>query len=271
MPTERIDDAGDPRVADYVALTDRAEGDRRARDGVFVVEGRALVERLLAAGRFRTRSVLATAPTLAALSGALAARRNVARYEAAADVLRAIAGYPFHRGCLALAERGEPIAPEALLAAGARTLVALERLADPSNVGAIFRSALALGAGGVLLSDRCSDPLYRKSIRASAGAALALPFARAADWPGALAAMSGAGYALVTLTPRADAIDVADAAARADLDRVALLVGPEDDGLDADTLARADVRVRIPMVPGVDSLNAATAAAIALHRLARIP
>lgn len=269
MPTERIDDAGDPRVADYRALTDRAEGERRARDGVFAVEGRALVERLLDASRFRARSVLATPSALAVLEGAVARHPHLAIYEASADVLRAIAGYPFHRGCLALAERGEPVALDALIAArGPRTLVALERLADPSNVGAVFRSALALGAGGVVLSDRCADPLYRKAIRASAGAALALPFARAGDWPGALARLASAGYALVALTPRTDATDIGQVAAG---DRVALLVGPEDEGLADDTLARADVRVRIPMAPGVDSLNAATAAAIALHRLARLP
>jgi tRNA G18 (ribose-2'-O)-methylase SpoU len=143
----------------------------------------------------------------------------------------------------------------------------LENVADPDNVGSLFRNAAAFGAGGVLLSPGGGDPLYRKALRASMGATLEVPFARAGAWPGVLRDVSSAGFRLVALAPGAR--HAIDALAVGPLS--ALLVGSEGDGLSAAALAAADVAVRIPIEPRVDSLNVATAAAIALHRLAPRP
>jgi tRNA G18 (ribose-2'-O)-methylase SpoU len=153
--------------------------------------------------------------------------------------------------------------------AGPRTLLALEGVADPDNVGAIFRNAAAFGVAGALLSSHCADPLYRKAIRVSMGATLTLPFARLADWPAGLAALRQAGYRLVALCPGAEAEDIVEVAARAPRrPRLALLLGAEGAGLSEATRAAADVEVRIPMAAGVDSLNVAAACGIALHRFA---
>jgi tRNA G18 (ribose-2'-O)-methylase SpoU len=264
-----IEDAGDARVDEYRDLTDAGSA---RRHGLFIAEGREIVARLLASSRFRTRSVLLTGAALAALADRLAgADPSVPIYVAPPAVVQAIAGFRFHLGCVALGERGAAGAPGALIAPpGPRLLVALERLTNPDNVGGIFRSAWALGADGVLLSRGCADPLYRKAIRVSTGGALVVPFAVPADWPAALAALRAAGYALLALTPDARALDIAElGAARPLPGRVALVVGAEDRGLAPETRAKADIEVRIAMAAGADSLNAATAAAIALHRLRR--
>ena len=153
--------------------------------------------------------------------------------------------------------------------AGPRTLLALEGVTDPDNVGAIFRNAAAFGVAGVLLSSHCADPLYRKAIRVSMGATLSLPFAQVPDWAVTLAALRHAGYRLVALCPGADAEDIVEVAGRAPRrPRLALLLGAEGEGLSEATRAAADVEVRIPMAAGVDSLNVAAACGIALHRFA---
>ena len=143
---------------------------------------------------------------------------------------------------------------------------------NPDNVGSLFRNAAAFGAAGVVLSPGCADPFYRKAIRTSAGATLRLPFATASDWPAALRALRARGYLVAALTPPGGAAGVAtvelgDFAARRPRRPVALVVGTEGDGLTAAALAEADVRVQITIDPSVDSLNVATAAAVALHRL----
>ena len=149
----------------------------------------------------------------------------------------------------------------------ARRVVVLEDVGNPDNIGGIFRNALALGAECVLLSPRCCDPLYRKAIRVSIGATLRLVFAYIDDWPEGLERLRAAGLTLVALTPEATATDIAELASRQP-QRVALLLGTEGPGLSGAAKARADVRVRIPLAPGTDSLNVATAAGIALHRVA---
>jgi tRNA G18 (ribose-2'-O)-methylase SpoU len=172
-------------------------------------------------------------------------------------------GFDFHRGCLAAGDRPGDIPLESLLAA--RVLVVLERVTNPDNVGAVFRSALAFGAGGVVLSRGSADPLYRKAIRVSMGATLRVPFARLEEWPTPLARLGAAGFTIVALTPAA----VLDIAELGRPERVALLLGAEGDGLGAAARACADVEVAIRMAPGANSLNVATAAAIGLHRLGR--
>lgn len=264
MRVSRIETADDGRVADYRHLTD---SDARRASGLFVVEGREIVSRLLATARFRTRSVLVTEPALRALAERLAGV-DVPVYLAPNAVVERIVGYKFHRGCVAIAERGrEPDLASLLETPGPRLLVVTERLADPDNVGGVFRNALAFGADGVLLSSRCADPLYRKAIRVSVGASLVVPFVTLSAWTDALAALRRSGYTLVALTPDASAVDLGVFAAGHRPERMAILLGSEGCGLSPETRGSADVEVRIAMARGVDSLNVATAAGIALHRL----
>jgi tRNA G18 (ribose-2'-O)-methylase SpoU len=267
LKIEIVEDAADPRIASF---HDARDGELRRREGLFLAEGRLLVRRLLAARRFAVRSLLLTLPALHDLDDLLARRDSTPAYVASAETIRAIVGFKFHRGCLALGVRGEPAAPEALVdPAGPRTLLVLEGVTDPDNVGAVFRNAAAFGVAGVLLSSHCADPLYRKAIRVSMGATLSLPFAQVSQWAATLAALRDAGYRLVALCPAAEAEDIVEVAGRPPRrPRLALLLGAEGTGLSEATRAAADVRVRIPMAAGVDSLNVAAACGIALHRFA---
>jgi tRNA G18 (ribose-2'-O)-methylase SpoU len=268
-PIEFILDPEDPRVAPYRGLP---RLDSQVPAGLFVAEGSLVVRRLLACGRFRVRSVLATEATLPLLRDLLGPGSSPL-YVAQAGLLRAIAGYDFHRGCIALAEVGPPLAPEALVRpAGPRRLVVLEAVSDPDNLGAIFRNAMGLGNQGVLLSPGAADPLYRKAIRVSAGAILCLPFARLAHWPADLWRLRGAGYAVVALTPDENALDIADVGRDQPApERMALVLGAEGPGLSTAVREGADLRVKIAMAPGLDSLNEAVASAIALYWLSRHP
>jgi tRNA G18 (ribose-2'-O)-methylase SpoU len=267
LKVETIEDPEDPRITEYREARD---GNLRRREGLFLAEGRLVVRRLLETSRFQTHSVLLTRPALDDLGDLLARDGAPTVYVASAETIRAIVGFKFHRGCLALGVRGEPLCTETLIdPPGPRTLLALEGLADPDNVGAVFRNAAAFGAAGVLLSDDCVDPLYRKAVRVSMGATLSTPFAWVSDWSGALTALRRAEYLLVALCPRPEAIDIAEVAAKSPRHaRLAVLLGTESVGLSQATRAAADVEVRIPMAPGVDSLNVAAACGIALYRLA---
>ena len=267
MKVEMVEDPADPRIAGF---RDARDGELRRRAGLFLAEGRLLVRRLLETSRFPVQSLLVTPPALDDLRDLLPRHDATPVHVASAETIRAIVGFKFHRGCLALGVRGEAVAATALMEpAGPRTLLALEGVTDPDNVGALFRNAAAFGAAGVLLSSECADPLYRKAIRVSMGATLSLPFAQVPDWPATLAALRRAGYRLVALCPGAEAEDIVEVAARAPRrPRLALLLGAEGTGLSLATRAAADVEVRIPMAAGVDSLNVAAACGIALHRLA---
>jgi tRNA G18 (ribose-2'-O)-methylase SpoU len=252
VTASRVAGLDDPRLADY---RDVRDGDALARRGLFVAEGQLVVRQLLAS-RFVARSILVTDAALDALGAAVP--DVVPMYVGSRAAVEAVVGYAFHHGCLALGERGTEVAPPT----ASPMLVALEHVSNPDNVGGIFRNALAFGAGGVLLSPGCADPLYRKAIRVSLGATLAVPFAHADDWQARLAALRAAGHTIVALTPSADAVPL-DAFAWPS--RPVLVVGAEGPGLRAETRAAADVAVRIPMAAGVDSLNASTASGIALH------
>lgn len=265
-PVLSIEDPADPRIAPY---RDARDGQVR-RDGLFLAEGRLVVRRLLQSGRFTVRSVLATRAALDDLADALLAHPSVQRYEAPSETLRAVVGFKFHRGCLALGEDGPAIPVDAIVApAGPRLVLALEDVADPDNVGALFRNAAAFGVAAVVISPGCADPLYRKAIRVSMGGSVAIPFARV-EWADGLARLRAAGYTLVALTPHPGAQRLEAAAGGAGPRRLALLLGAESGGLGEASIRAADVRARIVMAPGVDSLNVATAAAIALHRLADV-
>jgi len=197
VPVLSIDDAGDARFADY-----RAIPDRRARtDGTFVAEGRLVVRRLLES-RFATRSVMVTIQAFSALEDLIGGRPDLPVYVVPQALMNDVAGFNIHRGCLAIGERPAPLSWEAL-ARGARRLVALERVGDADNVGAIFRAAAAFGAGGVLLDEACADPLYRKAVRTSMGAALEVPFADGVALPETIDALKAEGWTVVGLTPAA--------------------------------------------------------------------
>jgi len=259
-----IEDADDPRVAAYRAVT---AGGGTADPHTFLCEGRHVVRRLLVSSTYPVRSVLLTARARSDLEDALRARPTTPVLLASPTVLRSIVGFDFHRGCLALGERSRPSeAARLIVPDGPRLLLGLEDVADPDNVGAIFRNASAFGAAGVLLSAGCADPLYRKAIRVAMGATLTMPFARI-ESRDAIAALREAGYAVVALTPDPGAEDIVAVARRRLRRRLAVLVGSEGSGLRPETLAAADLRARIVMTPGADSLNVATACGIALHRL----
>jgi tRNA G18 (ribose-2'-O)-methylase SpoU len=265
---ETIEDPEDPRLADYREIRD---AERRRRDGTFIAEGRQVVRRLLSAGRYRVRSALVTPPALHALGDALGAA-GVPTYLVRQDIVEKVVGIEFHHGCLAAGERGaEPTAKAVLAEIRSDRLVVLEGLGDASNVGALFRNALAFGVGAVFLAPGTADPLYRKAIRVSSGATVALPFARLADWPRDLEQLRAAGYTVLALTPRAEAVDIGELGDRRPLPaRLALLLGTEGRGLSPEALAAADLQVRIPMAPEMDSLNVAAAGAVALHWLSRM-
>jgi tRNA G18 (ribose-2'-O)-methylase SpoU len=260
MPVERIVDGADPRLAPYRDLRDAGLVERT---GLFVAEGRPLVRRLLAAARFRAHSVLTTT---AMLDGLRDVADGVPVYLVDEATIRSVVGFHFHRGCLALGERGVAGAVEALL--GGRRLVALERVTNPDNVGAVFRNAAVLGADGVLLSPGCADPLYRKAVRVSMGGVLRVPFATVSGWPAGLARLRAHGFTIVALTPDGGVPLDAFCEARPSGKPVAILLGSEGDGLSTSARAEADVCVSIPMAAGDHSLNVAVACAIGLHRLA---
>jgi tRNA G18 (ribose-2'-O)-methylase SpoU len=260
-PWVEVDDAADARLADYRHLKDAAAH----RAGAVVVEGVLALQALLASGH-AVRSVLlsrARAATLAGELGPALEATGAPVYVAPRDVLAAVAGFDVHRGVLASAQRWELPTAESLLATAARVVVA-EALGDLENVGALFRTAAALGAGAVLLDARTPDPRTRRAIRVSLGHVLRLPFARLVPWPEALGEVRAAGFTVAALTPGPGAEDLDDAGLDA-VGRLALLVGAEGPGLSAGALAGADRRVRIPMAAGADSLNVATATAVALH------
>lgn len=263
-----VDDPEDPRLAGYRDLTD---ANRRrsveAEQGIFVVEGVLAVRRLLGS-KWPLLSVLVRPDRVTAVADVVdvATVAGAPVYVAPPEVFDRIAGFHVHRGVLALASRLAEADPLDLLVA-TDTVVVVEGVNDHENLGAIFRNAAGLGAGAVLMDPTCCDPLYRRSVRVSVGHVLDVPFARLAPWPDALGRVADAGFAVVALSPKGD--ETIDEAAARRPDRVAIVVGAEGGGLSAAALERAASTVRIPMTESVDSLNVATAAAIALHRLAR--
>ncbi len=268
MPFIAIDDPADARLEDYRNVPD---AELIARRGIFVAEGRLVVARLIADSRFITRSVLVTDAARRAMSDVLDRRVDGARaipvYVVPPWMMNAIAGFDIHRGCLAIGERTAPAAWQDVTGP-ARRIVVVERVANADNVGAIFRHAAAFGVDAVLLDAASTDPLYRKAIRTSMGASLRVPFARLEPWPAALRDVRAQGCSLVALTPSADRT-LQEVAGETAGEKIALLLGHEGEGLSAEALAECDRRARIPMAPGVDSLNVATACAIALYELRR--
>lgn len=262
-----IHDAEDPRLADYQNLKDATLAGQRGR---FIVEGRGVLEVLLEESKFPPESILLSERTARSLSARLIELApKCLIYVAAQSVMDRIVGFPIHRGCLAACLRPEPTDPLSL----AREIVArepsprilvLEGLRNLDNVGGIFRNARAFGGRGVVLCPDSCDPLYRKAIRTSMGGSLCVPFARSIDLSKTLSGLRDAGFRLVALDPAPKSTPLRDLSA-ASWGPVALLVGTEGAGLTETALASCDARVRIEMESGVDSLNVAMAAGIALH------
>jgi len=258
----RIDDAQDPRLEAYRAVRER---DLAGRDGLFVAEGRVVLEKAVAAMPDAIASVLVAEHRLASLADVLAGLpAGTPVYSAGQAAMDEVVGFPIHRGILAVGRRPARDAADLIAALPAEALVvALVGIANHDNMGGIFRNAAAFGADAVLLDETCCDPLYRKAIRVSVGAALTIPFARAGDAASMVAALDGAGLETVSLSPRG-AMELGDLRAAS---RAAALFGAEGPGLPETILARTRA-VRIAMAGGFDSLNVATTSGIVLHHLA---
>jgi tRNA G18 (ribose-2'-O)-methylase SpoU len=261
-----VSDPADPRLDDFrdLTLADRRP-DRPGGRGLVIAEGTVVVRRLLDSP-YPVRAMLGVRRRFDELRDDLA-RTAAPYFVATAEVMAAVVGFHLNRGVLATADR-VPFPPASELLDAVRSVAVLEGVGDHENLGAIFRNAAALGIGAVLLGPGCSDPLYRRSVRVSMGTVLLVPFAPlVGDWPASAELLRAAGFDVVALTPRSSAVPLR--AARLTGRRVALLLGSEGPGLTDDALTAADLQVRIPMAPGVDSLNVATAGAIAFAEIAQ--
>ena len=265
MPVICIDTQHDPRLSAYRNVPD---ADLLTQHGLFVAEGRLVVRRLLADSRLTTQSVMVTEVAMDSLADVLLTRDGLPVYVVPQPVMNAIAGFNIHRGCLAIGER-PPRRSLVDLATNTRRLVAMERVGNADNVGAIFRNAVAFGADGILVGPSCADPLYRKAIRTSMAAVLTMPFADAQPWPGVLIDLHTEGWTVIALTPSSSALPLADVADIVRGQPTVVVVGHEGEGLSSDSVAASSYQARIPMAAGVDSVNVATAVAIALYELTR--
>lgn len=264
MPVLEITDLSDPRLADYAHATDVALKKARGTEhGLYLAESLLVFERALRAGH-RPRSVLALGST-ADEALALLGETDVPVFVGPGELLAELTGYVLHRGLIASMHRPELPDPDDLLD-GARRVVILENVADPTNVGAIFRSAGGIGADAILVTPRCSDPFYRRSIRVSMGTVLQVPWTRVGDWADTRALLTRHGFHVAALALTPDAVSLRDIHS-ADHDRLALVLGAEGDGLTDAAIAASDSVVKIPMKHGIDSLNVAAASAVAMWAL----
>jgi tRNA G18 (ribose-2'-O)-methylase SpoU len=256
-----IDDPDDPRLADYRQVRER---DLVGRQGGFIAEGVVVLEKLIRGGRHPLRSVLVAEKRVSVLRPLLAGLADgVEVYAAGQAVMDAVVGFPIHRGVLAAGTRAEPGLDAVLAALPPRALVVgLVGIANHDNMGGLFRNAAAFGADAVLLDDDCCDPLYRKAIRVSVGAALTMPFARAGSASDLVARLAAEGFEVAALSP-GGTLELSEVAAAP---RMAVLFGAEGPGLPSSLLARVRT-VRIEMAGGFDSLNVATSSGIVLHQM----
>ncbi|QGU03989.1 TrmH family RNA methyltransferase [Corynebacterium comes] len=267
----RIDDPADPRLDD---VRDLKRSDNRpdlpGGKGLVIAEGPLVVGRLLES-RFPVRCLVGFPGKLDAFLAETDVPGNLPIYEVSREVLAEVAGYDMHRGLLAAADRApEPELAEIL--SSARTVVVLEGVGDHENIGSMFRNAAGMGVDAVLFGNGCADPLYRRVVRVSMGHVLRTPYAHLTGsyttWQRSLQELADAGFHLVSLTPDPGAEHLADALVDEQGEpwpKVALLVGAEGPGLTEHAMRATDVRARIPMAPGTDSLNLATSAAVAFY------
>lgn len=260
-----VTDPDDPRLADYRDLRDvQLRKSLEAAHGLFLAEGEKVVRRAVEAGH-RPRSFLMAPRWLEGLSDVLE-RTDAPCYVVSESMAEAVTGFHVHRGALASLHRA-PLPGLDEVLEGARSILVLEDVVDHTNVGAVFRSAAALGFDAVLLSPRCADPLYRRAVKVAMGSVFHVPWTRLPDWYDALTDLSRRGFTSVALTLAPDATDIADAVRG--VDRLALVLGSEGPGISRRWQGSADRRAIIPMSAGVDSLNVAAACAVACYVAAR--
>ena len=262
----RIDDPADERLADYNSLTDVVlRSKHEPAKGLYIAESSTVIRRALAAGH-RPRSFLMAPKWLDSMSDLITAS-GAPVYVAEEPLLKEITGFHLHRGALAAMHRPPLPSVHELLAnarggAGARRVAVLEDVVDHTNVGAAFRSAAALGVDAVLVSPRCSDPLYRRSVRVSMGTVFQVPWTRVEEWPAGLHGLQEDGFTVAALALTDDSITLDELVANPP-EKLALVLGTEGDGLTKGAVEAADLVVRIPMAGDVDSLNVAAASAVA--------
>lgn len=258
--TVAIENKDDPRIAAYTAIRERDL--TGGTDGRFIVEGKVTLGILLAKSRFEIQSLFLCETRLEPLADLLVSVPNhVPIYTAPQALMDEIAGFPIHRGVLACAKKGEPL--DLISVLGPKRLLVLNVISNHDNVGAAFRNAAAFGVGGVLLDERSCDPLYRKAIRVSSGSSLWLPYTHGGTGAQHIRALNDAGYTVWAMTPRANATPLQDMPVP---DKLAIMLGAEGMGLPDALIEQADA-VRIPMAAGFDSVNVATAGAIALSHV----
>ncbi|WP_286131864.1 RNA methyltransferase [Mycobacterium sp. IS-1556] len=263
-----VADPSDPRLDDFRDLNsvDRRP-DLPTGKGLVIAEGVLVVQRMLAS-RFRPRAMMGTDRRMQELAADLPGV-SAPYYRVPADVMAEVVGFHLNRGVLASASRPrEPSIAEVL--DDARTVAVLEGVNDHENLGSIFRNAAGLGVDAVVFGTGCADPLYRRAVRVSMGHALLVPYAWAQSWPADLEQLRDNGFRLLAMTPAPAARTLADAMSAVVDDKVAILVGAEGPGLTERTMRAADLRVRVPMSRGTDSLNVATAAALAFYERIRL-
>lgn len=263
-----VADPADPRLDDFRDLNsvDRRP-DLPSGKGLVIAEGVLVVQRLLAS-RFVPRALLGTGRRLTELGTDL---DGIAApyYRASAEVMAEVVGFHLNRGVLASASRAEPLTVPQVLDR-ARTVAVLEGVNDHENLGSVFRNAAGLGVDAVIFGTGCADPLYRRAVRVSMGHALLVPSAKASEWPADLKLLRDNDFRLLAMTPDSAAQTLAEAMTGLSDQRLAILFGAEGPGLQEHTMRSADVRVRIPMSRGTDSLNVATAAALAFYERDRL-
>ncbi|GAB3565873.1 RNA methyltransferase [Arthrobacter alkaliphilus] len=282
MTFHYLESADDPRVADYTQLTDvHLRKLREPEEGMYIAESSRVLRRALAAGH-RPRSFFLAEKWLADLDDVFQQFPEVPAYIGTASLLEEITGFHLHRGAMAAMHRPAPLPLGDLLAGAQRVagleddssrskgaphrsrIAILEDLTDHTNVGAIFRSAAAIGVDAVLVSPQCADPLYRRSIRVSMGTVFQVPWTRIESWPGDLEVLKEAGYLVAGMSLGEGAITLDELVAQ-DHPNLALVFGTEGEGLRPETDQVLDARVTIPMMNGVDSLNVAASSAVAFY------
>jgi tRNA G18 (ribose-2'-O)-methylase SpoU len=262
MTIIEISNSADPRLTDYTQLTDVAlRTSREVAEGLYMAESETVIRRALNAGH-QPRSILTSEkwlPQVTKLCADFGIDPPV--FLASDEVTTPLTGFHIHRGVIASMHR-PPLASVTDLVRDARRVAILEDIVDHTNVGAIFRSAAALGVDAVLVTPRCADPLYRRSVRVSMGTVFQVPWTRIPVWPGGMSELQDAGFVVAALTLSENSISIDELTANQP-PRLAMLLGTEGDGLAPATIAAADLAVTIPMAGGVDSLNVAAASAVA--------
>jgi tRNA G18 (ribose-2'-O)-methylase SpoU len=267
-PVIDVDDPADSRLDDFRDLNsiDRRP-DLPSGKGLVIAEGVLVVQRMLAS-RFQPRSFLGNDRRLGELTGDLAST-DAPFYRASPEVMAGVIGFHLNRGVLAAAPRPAELSIPQVID-GAQTIAVLEGVNDHENLGSVFRNAAGLGVDAIVFGLGCADPLYRRAVRVSMGHALLVPYAWSEGWPGDLEMLRDNGFRVLAMTPNPAAQTLAAAMDTLTDDKVAILVGAEGPGLNERTMRASDVRVRIPMARGTDSLNVATAAALAFYERARL-